>query len=343
LEEEVKKVRTGVGYSEYPFLNHQLVEGPDALSTLQQLCTRNLSACPPGRGLYTLMLDEDGHPVDDGVVLRLASDRFLVTVPGLKPSTFSPTDGFFGVKASKRWLRPRTGDQVTIRELGAFTVVVQGPRSLEMLRTVVDFERFPPWSVCETNVGAVPVLCSRTGFSGERGVEFLVWPEYAVELWETLAALGRPYSAGPFGIEATMVLGFEKGFLNAADFYPNCTPLELDLHSAVAFSKSSFVGRAAVLQRRQEGLRTRLVGLELEPNSPLPSHNEPIAYGDATVGHITNAAYCPTLGKPAARGFLPIGLTDPGTRVRVGRGDAACDARVAPTFRWYDCENIRTK
>ena len=140
-----------------------------------------------------------------------------------------------------------------------------------------------------------------------------------------------------------MVLGFEKGFLNAGDFYPNCTPLELDLQSALAFSKPSFVGRDAVLKRRQEGLRTRLVGLELAPNSPLPLRNEPIAYGYATVGHITNAAHCLTLGKPAARGFLPIRLTEPGTRVRVGEGEAACEARVAPTFRWYDSENIRIK
>ena len=152
----MRRVRTGVGYSEYPFLNHQLVEGADALATLQQLCTRDISLCSPGCGLYTLMLDHDGHPVDDGIVLRLSADRFVVTVPGRKPSSLVPTARFFDVKAPKPWLSVEQSGDVTIRELGAFTVVVQGPRSPEMLRTVIDFGRFPPWSVAEAKVGGVP-------------------------------------------------------------------------------------------------------------------------------------------------------------------------------------------
>ena len=140
-----------------------------------------------------------------------------------------------------------------------------------------------------------------------------------------------------------MALGFEKGFLNAGDFYANCTPLELGLQWVVAFSKSSFVGRDAVLRRRQEGLQTRLVGLELPSGAPLPQHKAHIIYNRAIVGHVTSAAYCPTLGKRAARGCVPIELAVPGTRVIVGEGAKVCEARVAATYRWYDRRNSRTK
>lgn len=208
LDDEVGRVRNGVGLADYPFLSHQL-EGPDALETLQRLCTRDLAQCPPGRSCYTLMLDNDGRPVDDGIVLRLAPERFVVTVPGRKPSSLPANAGFFDVKRPKPWLAPDVGARVAIYDLGAFTMSVQGPHTPRMLASVVDFDRFPPWSVAEAKVGDIPVLCVRTGYSGERGIELLVWPEYALELWDRLVALGQPYDARPFGLEATMTLGRE--------------------------------------------------------------------------------------------------------------------------------------
>lgn len=140
-----------------------------------------------------------------------------------------------------------------------------------------------------------------------------------------------------------MALGFEKGFLNAADFYPGCTPIELGLGWIVAFDKPSFVGRDAVLRRRDEGPRTRLVGLEVPPGAPPPRKDQPIVEAGAAVGRVTNAMFCPTLERWAARGWLPVGLSGPGTRVAIGEGEGACEARVAPSYRWYDPAGARTR
>jgi glycine cleavage system aminomethyltransferase T len=336
VREETRMVRTGVGYAEYPALSHVLVEGRDALGALQRLCTRDLARCAPGASMYTLMLDDDGRPVDDGLVLRLAPDRFVISVASVKPTLLPPTATFFEVKRPKRWLQRAEGE-VSVHPLAAFTVAVQGPRSGEMLRAVVDFDAFPRGAVRETRVGEVPVLCSRTGYSGERGVEFLVWPEHAVELWDTVVELGRPHGAGPFGATATLVLGFEMGFLNATDFYPGSTPVELGLEWAVAVEKPEFVGRDAVVRRRREGIRTRLVGLEVSGDGPVPRPGDPILVAGATVGRITNAAFSCTLERTLARGWLPVDLAVSGAETIVlAEERVARPARIAPSYRFYD-------
>ncbi len=339
LEEEVKLVRNGVGLADYPFLSHYLVAGADALSTLQRLCTRDLAQCEPGRSCYTLMLDANGRPIDDGVVMRLAPDRFIVTVPGRKPTSFASDAGFLDVKLPKAWLTAEPGARVAIYDLGAFAMSVQGPLTPKLLSPAFDFERFPPWSVAEVRMRDIPVLCVRTGYSGERGVELLVWPEYALELWDVLVELGRPYGARPFGLEATMTLGFEKGFLNANDFYPDSTPLELGVDWLVARDKPEMVGSDAVLERRRAGLRTRLIGLELEANAPAPKPGTAVRLGGRTVGAVTNAAYCPTFGRNLARAWLLAEFASAGTRVIVDDAPAS----VAPTYRWYDPENSRLR
>ena len=106
LDEEVKQVRSGVGLADYPFLSHYMVAGQDALATLERACTRDLARCEPGRSCYTLMLDANGRPIDDGVVMRIAPERFIVTVPGRKPTSFA-SGGFFDVKHPESVARRR--------------------------------------------------------------------------------------------------------------------------------------------------------------------------------------------------------------------------------------------
>jgi len=340
-EEEVHTVRTAVGYAEFPFLSHMVVEGPDALAALQRGCSRNLESCAPGRGVYTLMLNDDGSVADDGMVFRLSSERFIVSVPGPNPRSLPPATGFQRLKEPKLWLRRVHEGRLCIHEMNAFVLVVQGPLSMEMLRPVVDFADLPLRAIREVKVGNVPALCARTGFTGEAGVEFFVWPEYAIDLWETVAALGRSQNAVPYGIQCTLTLGIEKGFLNANDFYQGATPFELGVSWLVAMDKPEFVGRQALVQRRSDGIRSKLVGIELRAEAVTPLAGQALLFEGEVVGAVTNAAFSPTLRKTLVRGWLPVELTAAGTPVTVLVHGLPSRGTVAESYRWYDPENTR--
>lgn len=341
VEAEVRLVRTRAGFTEFPFLSHLIVSGTGALAGLQTVCSRDLAACPPGQGLYTLMLDGGGGVAEDGMVFRLDAERFLVTVPGPNPARLPAGTGFFGVREPKPWLAGIRGAGLSVHPLGVTVISVQGPQTGAMLRPVADVPSLPLRAIRALTVGGVPVLCARTGFSGEAGVEFIVWPEYAAALWDTLADLGRAVGAAPYGIGAAMILGLEKGYVNANDFYPGATPVELGLDWLVARRKADLTGAGILRQRRQEGARTRLVGIEMADGGPVPRTGQALTAAGAPVGRITNGGYSPTLGKPIARGWVPAALAVAGTAVEIDDGQARSPARIAGGYRWYDPDNRR--
>ena len=340
---ELDRVRNRVGYAEYCFLNTVAVLGSDALETLQRLCTRDIASCPPGRGTYTLVLNDEGAVIDDAIVHRLEQDEFLVTVPSTNPVKFGNPLSFKLPRQPKAWLQSAEGARVSIYERGATILSVQGPYSREMLSEVAAEVRDMNWfDVRELDFGALPVLCSRTGYSGELGFELYTWPEYAVALWDLLADVGRRHEAGPFGVEATLMLGMEKGYLNQVDAFPGSTPLEMGVAWAVDMSKPAFVGRDALLERADKGVEKRLIGLELEDTPAVPKKDDKVMISGEAIGAITNANRSPTLGLNLARAWVDVAFSANDTRVMVAVAGGRQEARVAD-YRWYDPRNRRVK
>jgi aminomethyltransferase len=340
--DEVRRVRATAGYTDFPFLNHIVVRGPDALATLQHAITRDLARCGPGQGLYTLMLNDDGSVVDDGLVLRLRDDLFVVSVPCRNPLLLPRSLEFLELKAPKEWLCLAPASRVCAHELGAFHVSVQGPRSRELLRPVVELTDLQMFGVREAWVRDIPVIVSRTGFSGELGFEFLVWPEHAPALWETIVELGASHDAGPYGMEATLLMGLEKGYVMGFDFFPGSTPLEVGLAWALDLDKPDFVGRSAVLRRQEDGVKVRLAGLQLPRDGAVPVPNDPVLVHGKQVGLITNAADSPQLGWILARAWLPSEI-DVDAAVDVVTTGGLATARVCRGFRFYDPRGLRIR
>jgi aminomethyltransferase len=340
--DEILRVRTTAGYTDFPFLSHIVIKGPDAFATLQGLISRDLERCPPGKAKYMLALNEDGAVVDDGLVLRLADDFFIVSVACRNPLLQTVQPGFLGLKEPKSWLRPMPGARVCIQELGAFHLAVQGPCSRALLRPVINLDHLAFFAVREAKVGEIPVIVSRTGYSGELGFEFLVWPEHAPALWETITDLGRAHGAAPYGMEATLIMGLEKGYLMGRDFFPGSTPIEVGLGWAVDFEKENFVGKGAVLRRRDGGIAARLVGLELQEDSPLPMPDDEVLLNSCTVGKITIAAVSCRLGRILARAWLPADIGS-GAKVEVLSGTVLSQALVCENYCWYDPQGLRMR
>lgn len=342
--EEVDRVRASAGYTDLPFLSHMVVRGPDACATLQRLVTRDLDQCSPGKAKYILALDEDGAVIDDGVVLRLADDFFVVSVACRNPTLQTVQPSFLDLKRPKDWLRPEAGSRVDIQELGAFHIGIQGPSSRDLLRPAINLDDLAFFGVREALVGDVPVIVSRTGYSGELGFEFLVWPEHAPALWETIVSLGKPYGAVPYGMDATLLMGVEKGYLMGRDFFLGSTPIEVGLEWAVDLGKKDFVGKSAIARRREAGIKARLVGLEIASNSPLPTADDLVQLDGRTIGRVTIAVASPRLNRILARAWIRSDI-EPEIEVEVAglAGAEPTRAKVCDNYCWYDPRGVRLR
>src|SRR5436309_2342576 len=249
-----------------------LVQGRDAEAVLQRLCANDV-AVPPGRVVYTAMLNERGGFESDLTVTRLAGDAYLV-VTGSAQTT-----------RDADWIRrhvPEDG-RATLTDVGsAYAVIgVMGPRSRELLSRVSSADLssagFPFATSREIGIGRAMVRASRITYVGELGWELYVPMEFAGDVYDTLSEAGDTLGLVDAGYYAIDSLRLEKGYRAwGRELTPDDTPLEAGLGWAVRFDKGSeFLGRQALLERKGQPLVKRLVSLVLDNPELLPWGDEP--------------------------------------------------------------------
>lgn len=241
------------------------VSGPDATRLVDRVITRDASAVPPGRVIYTPWCDGDGRIIDDGTIARLDDGSWRWTA----------------AEGQLRWLRLNVrGLDVTIEdhtdELAA--LALQGPLSRAVLEAVAQtsLAELPYFGRRSLSIGGISLDISRTGYSGDLGYELWVTRDQAVALWDALAEAGAAYALRPAGILALDIARLEAGLIMAEVDYTSAwhaitpsqaySPFELDLGRLVRLDKEvPFVGRSA-LRREQErgGPKRRLVGFDLD-------------------------------------------------------------------------------
>jgi 4-methylaminobutanoate oxidase (formaldehyde-forming) len=278
-----------------------LLQGPDAEAVLQQLCANDV-AVPPGRIVYTGMLNDRGGYESDLTVTRLREDAYLI-VTGSAQST-----------RDLDWIRRQTpaGARVTLTDVtGAHAVLgLMGPRSRELLARVTDADlanaAFPFATSCEIPVGRAVARASRITYVGELGWELYVPVEQAAgvydDLWQAGAALGLR-DGGYYAIDS---LRMEKAYRAwGRELTPDDTPWEAGLGFAVRLDKpGGFLGREALLQQRDQRSTKRLVTFVLEEAQAMPWGDEPILRDGRVVGTVTSAAFGHTLGRAVAMGYV---------------------------------------
>ena len=310
--DEHRAVRGAAGVFDISHMGEVTVSGPGALAWLERLLTNRVGKLAPGRGQYTLMLDERGGVIDDLIIYRTGkSDYFLVINAACR-------------EIDLEWMRSRlpTDGSVTLTNLGNdyAAVALQGPDSERILRSL-----YPSCEVPKRNgiaplapAGAsVPALVARTGYTGEDGFELFVPVSEGTALWENLLNAG----VKPCGLGARDTLRLEMGYpLNGSDLSRSHTPLEAGLGRFVGLedpNKGDFIGRSALQEQREAGLSSVLTPLRLTvPGPPLRSHY-PVISGGAPVGETCSGALSPSLGEGIALAYLPTGLSAPGTSLEI--------------------------
>jgi len=284
------------------------VRGPGALKLLQYLCDNDIDK-PVGSCIYTSMLNARGGIECDFTVTRTAPDRFLII-----------TGTAFG-QHDLSWIRlhmPADGtvsvDDVT-SSYGCFGL--WGPRARDILAKVTQDDisnaGFPYMTAKRINVGTVPVLAVRVTYVGELGWEFYFPMEYGARLWDTLWAAGEPEGMVAAGYKAIDTLRLEKGYRYwGADMNPDYTPYETGMGFAVKLNKGDFLGKAALVKQKAEGLKQKLCCFSLSDPTVIALGNEPILKNDKVIGWITSGGYGYSVQKSIAFGYLPIAEAKPG-------------------------------
>ncbi|MGJ5749022.1 sarcosine oxidase subunit alpha [Streptomyces puniciscabiei] len=346
---ECRAAREGVAFMDASTLGKIDVQGPDAALFLDRLYTNMVSTLKIGMIRYGVMCRPDGMVFDDGTVIRLAQDRFLVTTTTGNAAAV--------LDWMEEWLQTEWPELrvhcTSVTEQWA-TVALVGPKSRAVLGSVapqlaVSNDDFPFMAWRETTVAGIDARVCRISFSGELAYEINVSPWEALALWEALYEAGAPYGITPYGTETMHVLRAEKGYpIVGQDTDGTVTPQDLGMGWAVSKKKPDFIGKRSFARAdtvRPD--RKHLVGLLPEdPAAFLPEGTHLVADGELPappvpmLGHVTSSYRSAALGRTFALALIKGGRDRIGDRLFAPVGDRLVPVTVASPVL-YDPEGAR--
>jgi sarcosine oxidase subunit alpha len=346
---ECAAAREGVAFMDASTLGKIDVQGPDAALFLDRLYTNMISTLKVGMIRYGVMCRPDGMVFDDGTVMRLAQDRFLVTTTTGNAAAV--------LDWMEEWLQTEWPELrvhcTSVTEQWA-TVALVGPKSRAVLgalapQLAVANEDFPFMAWRETTVAGIDARVCRISFSGELAYEINVSPWQALTLWEALYEAGAPYGITPYGTETMHVLRAEKGYpIVGQDTDGTVTPQDLGMSWAVSRKKPDFIGKRSFARAdTARPDRKHLVGLlTLEPGTFLPEGTQLVADSELPappvpmLGHVTSSYRSAALGRTFALALVKGGRDRIGERLYAPVGGRLVPVTVASPVL-YDPEGAR--
>jgi sarcosine oxidase, subunit alpha len=348
VNRECRTVREAAGMFDASTLGKIEVVGPDAAKFLDLMYTNGWQKLAPGRCKYGIMLREDGFIYDDGVVGRLAEDRFHVTTTtGGAPRVMHHMEDYLQTEFPdlKVWLTSTTEQWAVI--------AVQGPKAREIVAPLVQDidlsnDAMPHMSVREGRICGVPTRLFRMSFTGEAGYEVNVPADYGEAVWEALWERAEALGACAYGTETMHVLRAEKGYIIVGqDTDGTVTPDDAGLNWAVAKSKPDFVGirgmkrpdLVASGRKQLVGLKTKDAKTVLEEGAQIvadPNQSVPMTM----IGHVTSSYWSENCGRSIAMALVADGRALKGKTLYVPMPDRTIEVEVTDTV-FFDKEGGR--
>ncbi|WP_077034871.1 2Fe-2S iron-sulfur cluster-binding protein [Pelomonas sp. KK5] len=337
-QREAGHTRTAVGIFEGSPLGKLEISGPDAAAFLDLMYVGTMSTLSVGQARYGLLVNEMGVIHDDGIVTRLAPDRFFVN---------TTSGGAERVAlVFEEWLQCEFIHlRVLVTPVTSVwgNVTVGGPKAWALLKAAGFDEALAPTNMAhmtmvETRFGGVTLRVLRASFSGELGYEINLPALHTQALLDHLAEVGRAFDAQPYGIEALMVMRTEKGFIHVGGDTDGTTlPGDIGMDRGVAKKAANFVGRRSLSQpAAKDAHRMQLVGLVPTDRRTLPpvgAHAAPHAPPAPIEGFVTSSCHSPALGHPVALAMLKAGGKRLGERITVYHLGKAIETEVVkPAF-----------
>jgi aminomethyltransferase len=282
-------VRTAAGIFDIGHMGLIKVEGENALALIQKTATNDAAKLAVDQVQYSVVCNESGGALDDILVYRLPMSYLIV-------ANASNMDKILA------WLsaQVRSFKNVSVSAYDNYCMLsVQGPQAVTIASQALN----APLAELKHNrtLWWRDIIVSRTGYTGEDGVEFIVNKNEAAGIWDKFISL----NVQPVGLGARDTLRLEAGLpLYGHEYDEQTTPLEAGYAWAVKFDKGDFIGRSALLKEQETGLKKTLVGLELEGRMIPRAGNALVGSKQQAVGVVTSGTFSPTLQKPIALAYL---------------------------------------
>ncbi len=304
------------------------ITGPDAFAFTNLLTPRDLTRCAVGQGKYVVITAEDGGVINDPVLLRLGENHFWLAL--------ADSDVLLWARGVAR----HAGLRVTITEPDVSPLQVQGPKAKEVVRTLFGegVTKLKYYWFLETSLDGIPVVVTRTGWSGEVGYEiYLRDGSRGDDLWERVMAAGKPHRIRPTG--PSDIRRVEAGILNwGADMSMADNVYEAGLEWLIDVDKpADYIGREALQRVRSDGVTRKLAGIEIA-GDPVPFNETkwPVSVSGGVVGQVTSAVWSPRLTRNIGYAMLPIAHTALGTTLQVDIPDIGMRQATVVTKPFVD-------
>ena len=317
-------VRRHAGLFDVSHMGRLEITGPRALEGANRLITNDLQRTADGHAVYACCCKDDGGILDDLIVYRHSSERIFVICNAANHQKIA---GHFAKELGE-------GSKVTDLSLVTGLLALQGPESAAIagelgLSQAVRLTRF---SFCEDRLGTVPVLITRTGYTGEDGFEIVVPAADLVSCWNAILSKGAPRGLVPIGLGARDTLRLEACLsLYGHEIDEATHPLEAGLGFAVKLDKQDFVGKAALVKAKAEPSRRKLVGLVVLGRGIAREGYPILDLSRQVIGRVTSGAPGPSVGKNIALGYVPIASSSVGSSLLVDCRGKPVESEVVPT------------
>lgn len=304
--EEHRAVRSAAGIFDVSHMAAFRVFGFGAFDFLQRMLTNDLARINDlTQAQYTLMLDEDGHVIDDLIVYHTGDIEYLIIANASNAET------------DFAWLSQHAPEDLELVDESERTalIAVQGPEAIRIITELAGGDWEPPtrFTIREASLDTIPAMVARTGYTGEDGVEIVCRAADAPALWRALLSFPE---VAPAGLGARDTLRLEMGYpLYGNDMDRTIDPISAGLGWVVPKDKTGYIGADAVAAVRAAGPAVRLAALNVPGAIPRPGMS--VLHAGAVVGKVASGTFSPTLETGIATAYVPSELAVPGTVLSV--------------------------
>jgi aminomethyltransferase len=303
------KVRESVGMFDLSHMGEIEIRGPKRLDLVQKIITNDTSQLDVGQVLYTPMCYPDGGIVDDLLVYR-DQDLFYFVVNATN------------IEKDFQWLKDNITEGASIKNVSDKTalIAVQGPNAEPVVQKLVkdDISQVGYYHFIRTDIYGVPVLLSRTGYTGEDGFEiYFTDLDKAEDVWQKVESAGDEFGIEPIGLGARDTLRLEMRYpLYGNDIDETTNPLEAGLKWTIKFEKGDFIGKEALLKVKQEKIRRKLVAFVMKDNS-IPRPGYEIFADSNLIGKVCSGTKSPSLNIGIGTGYIQRDFMKTGTAIEI--------------------------
>jgi aminomethyltransferase len=297
--EEHLAVRNSAGIFDLSHMGEFEISGPHALATLERAFTNSAARLKQGHAQYTIMCAEDGGTIDDLIVYRLETERYMLCVNASNITT------------DLEWIKELNGGRAKFEDVSDATslIAVQGPVAVAILATLADFAiaDVPRFGVAGGQVAGITCLAARTGYTGEDGFELFVDNAGARQLFEAILDVGAAADAKPVGLGARDTLRLEAGLpLYGHELDRSSSPLEAGLGVFVKLGRT-FVGSEALAAQHEQGQKKKLIGLQTDDGRMVARQGYRVFRNGDDAGVVTSGTFAPSIQRPIAMAYLALG------------------------------------